>query len=96
MTRDETVVLFERCEQARKTALTEGKNQGEAQEAAKAIWNAWAVAKLTERNKLVEAGEWVVIPEQRRSDWQVGKNDKTKKWLSAASSDFQGIFLTRA
>lgn len=42
MTRDETIALFQKCEQARADALAAGKPKEEAHEAAKAIWNDWA------------------------------------------------------
>ena len=88
MTRDKTIALFERCEKARLTASADGKSKGEGQEAARAIWNSWAAAKLAERDKLAEAREWQVVPERRRSDGQVGANDKTKEWLNATRIDF--------
>jgi hypothetical protein len=42
MTRDETIALWQKCEDARAAAQAEGKSEDEAHEAAKAIWNRWA------------------------------------------------------
>jgi hypothetical protein len=39
MTRDETIALWQKCEDARAAAQAEGKSEDEAHEAAKAIWN---------------------------------------------------------
>ena len=91
MTRDETVALFEACEAARAVAradaLAEGKDQHQAHaighEAAKAHWNSWAEALLTEyrtmEDPFVAANLMVCV-----SLW----NSVRAEWLERAKVDF--------
>ncbi len=88
MTRDETIALFERCEQARADALAAGKSRQEAHEAAKAIWNGWAEDMLAERKRLEEAGEWTA-PDSILGSLE-GPNDQTWDWFARAAADFTG------
>jgi len=78
MTRDETAALFLESHAKRKEALAEGKSQNEAQEAAKAHWNAWADRLLVERKAMETDGRWSLQPE----------NPATKNWLHCAKADF--------
>jgi hypothetical protein len=89
MTRNETIALFMRCEEARKAALAEGKRPEEAHEAAKAVWNGWAEEMLAGRRALEEAGKWGVekLPGGRIQ----AQNHASGAWMDAAQADFSGI-----
>jgi hypothetical protein len=86
MNRDETIALFERCEAARTEALAAGKDEDEAHEAAKAVWNAEFEPLLAERKRLEEAGEWAA--EINVLGQLEGRNDQTEDWLKRALVDF--------
>ena len=58
MNREETIALWQRCEDARTAALDEGKNENEAHQAATAIWNGWAKDMLALKSKMEKAGTW--------------------------------------
>ena len=78
MTRDETVAMFLASEakraEVRANALSEGKEEHEADEiaheAAKAHWNAWADALLAERKAMEADGRWA----SEGSAWQARSN----------------------
>ncbi len=90
MTREETIALWQECEDARTARLENGKSEDEAHEAAKTIWNAWA-AELIKERKLLEVDdlfktskfnyetEGYVAPET------CGSNEATTVWLERAS-----------
>jgi len=81
MTRDETVRLFMECEAKRAEALAIGKSEGEAHEAAKAHWNAWANALLTERDTTEADGR---------------STGNRKDWSARAGADFSFcLFLNK-
>jgi hypothetical protein len=46
MTQEESIALFLCCERGRNSALAAGKDEDQAHEAARAIWNGWAEAVL--------------------------------------------------
>lgn len=56
MTRDETIALWQKCEEARAAALAEGRSKREAHEEAKKIWNAWAMPLKVKRDELLHLG----------------------------------------
>jgi len=86
MTRDETIALFQKCEQARANALEDSKSRDEAHKAARVIWNAWAEEMLAERKALEEADYWDVEP---RIEGQMTCNSrKTWDWITRARVDF--------
>jgi hypothetical protein len=95
MTRDETIALWERCENARAAALAEGKSEDEAHEAAKSIWNGWANAMLEARRALEASGafrvkrydkyESFVAPETFADSAAAGE------WILAAQTTFNGF-----
>jgi hypothetical protein len=58
MTRDETIALWQECEDARAAALAEGRSDDEANEEAKAIWNEWADNMCAIRHQLECAGSF--------------------------------------
>jgi len=94
MTRDETIALFQRCEQARADALAAGKEEYEAHEAAKAIWNGWAEKILDKRRDLKVKGLFQLKPE-RTGDWIAprhrGSNRQTIDFLDQSRVDFSGF-----
>ena len=83
MTRDESIALFQECEntraKARAVALAEGRSESEAEDiahnAAKDHWNAWANGLIAERNAMEEDGRWASEVEKQA-------------WLSRATVDF--------
>ena len=88
MNREETLKLWQRCQEscahARAAAFSKGE-RGEVgpigQDAGRDEWNRWANELLAERKQLEEAGEWVT---------------QASKWLYKASADFSAIhFLPR-
>jgi hypothetical protein len=95
MTRDETIALWQRCEDVRAAALAEGKSEDEAHEAAKAVWNAWANGMLEARRALEASGEFrtkrydkyerYVAPET------FGDSARTREWIQAAQASFNGF-----
>ncbi|MGO8953725.1 MAG: pentapeptide repeat-containing protein [Rhodomicrobium sp.] len=87
MNRDETVALFEACEAKRAAALGAGKSEGEAHDAAKAHWNAWAQAMLARRKAMEADASWLAEREHGVGDIKP-KNEATGAWLEAAGIDF--------
>src|SRR5215469_9146797 len=95
MTRDETIALWQRCEEARAAAIAHGKSDEEAHEAAKAIWNSWANTLLKRRKLLEDANEfhtqksnpweWFVAAQTEASD------ETTLNWMQAEKADFSGF-----
>ena len=96
MTRDETIALWKKCEEARAAGLSAGQTEEQAHEAAKAIWNAWAVALLAERTELVKSGLWSARALAFQSigtyaEREHGENNETTHWLENAVCDFSGF-----
>lgn len=95
MTRDETVALWQRCEDARAAALVEGKSEEEAHEVSKNIWNAWAKSVLEARRALEACGQFrtksydgyhgFVAPET------FGDSAATIEWMQAALTNFNNF-----
>lgn len=83
MNRDETIELWQRCQEkrgrARDVTRAEGKPQEAAlvqQEAASQEWNAWSSALLRERKALEDSGRW---------------EDEAGRWRRKAIADFSAI-----
>ena len=102
MTRDETVALFEACEEkraeARAAARDKGKSERDANEtahlAAREHWNAWAQGMLVQRQTLEAAGKWVI-----RLDWRgdvIPGNEASANWLDAAKANFFALRFPHA
>jgi uncharacterized protein YjbI with pentapeptide repeats len=93
MTRDETVQLWQACEDARAAASAAGQADDQAHEAAKAVWNKWAERLQDQQANLMQNGQWMLEavsdynwPEAR----QRGSNPMTQAWLQSAFVDFAG------
>ena len=94
MTRDETIALFNACEAARKTALSEGSDEDQAHEAARTTWNFWAEAMLAERKRLEDTGAWAA--ERDRFGNLVSGNEATAEWMKQSEADFSELqFLVK-
>ena len=96
MTRDETIALWEKCEQVRSIALQGGKSERDGHNDAKAVWNAWAVALLAERAELVKIVVWSAKTLELRgvgtyAERERGENHETIAWLENAVCDFSGF-----
>lgn len=98
MTRDETIALWKKCEEARAQALSEGEPPEKAHEAAKYIWNQWANEQVRKREQLTAAGEFklgkfdymnlsFVAPET------LAENAPTAQWLEGARVDYHGVIF---
>ncbi len=101
MTRDETIALWEKCEEARAAALAEGKSDDKAHDAAKEIWNDWANGVRGEYDALTSKGKFktkkaIYGPDEWISAETIGTNEETLGWLDRARVDFHGFsFKTR-
>lgn len=86
MNQDATIALFNRCEVARKAALTAGKDEDRAHYDAKSVWNDWAYTMIEERKKLEKDNGWEVAKDE------IGEtkptNNATHAWMEAAAADF--------
>ncbi|MGA7324810.1 MAG: pentapeptide repeat-containing protein [Rhodomicrobium sp.] len=94
MTRDETIALWQRCEEARTAAIAEGKTEEEAHEAAKEIWNGWANVLLAKRKALVSKRSWNSRYYEDPSNYgerEYGGNEETPEWLQEATCDFSEL-----
>ena len=84
------IALFKAADAARSAAIDKGKSRYDVQQAAVAVWNAWAGPLARERHELEESGEW-------HAGWgrdtelgiyaETGKNDETRDFLKRASLD---------
>lgn len=95
MTRDETIELWQRCEDARASALADGKSENEAHECAKAIWNSWAKVHSQSRVQLANARELELSKFDYETEAWIapetsGVNEATNMWLLQARADFHG------
>jgi hypothetical protein len=90
MTRDETIALFMECDAKWAEANAAGKSEEEAYEAAKAHWNAWAEALLSERRTMEAGGHWAK-ENSRRSD-----DERKRAWLNKAAVYFQNCLFFQA
>ena len=100
MNREESIALFERCEAARRQALDAGRNEVQAHEAAKAVWNAWAEPLIAERKALEKAGKWEVAKQfdaSRGAFAPAGKNAETAVLLHRSEINLISLrFVPRA
>jgi hypothetical protein len=95
MNQEQTIALWERCEDARAAALAAGKTEDEAHEIATAIWNGWASEMLARKADMKKAGTWAV--ERDVLGNLEAKNEDTRRWMDEAEADFSGLgFLARA
>jgi hypothetical protein len=86
MTQDETLKLWEECENARKSALNEGKSKSESHTVASKVWTAWARPLIERRTKLETEGMWSAWP--NLAGKLVGQNAETMEFLAAAEAVF--------
>ena len=88
MTRDETLALWARCEDARAKAKAAGADYDKAHEAAKAVWDAWAKPLLARRAEMEKAGTW----KTRRAMYGSiePSNSETTAYFTEALVDFSG------
>jgi Pentapeptide repeats (9 copies) len=104
MTRDETIGLFERCENARETAfqreLQETRDETVAldisHQGAKAAWNEWAEARLAEQDLLKKRGLWRLLirqPFETRIEWRHRLSPDMQDWLARARVNFSACRL---
>jgi uncharacterized protein YjbI with pentapeptide repeats len=94
MTRDETVGLWQKCEDARAAALTRGETEDRAHEAAKSVWNLWARELVHERGTIESTGAWRashVDDPNFYAPREVGANSRTREWLEKAAVDFSQV-----
>ena len=95
MTRDETIALWQRCEDERAGALADGKSEDEAHEAAKSIWNAWAGRMLEARRALEASCQFIAKKNDKYDDFvaaeTVSSDPATLAWMQAAMVDFGGF-----
>jgi hypothetical protein len=95
MNQEQTIALWQKCEDARAAALAEGRDEDEAHEAATAIWNGWANELLASKSEMEESGVWAA--EKNRLGDLIAKNEDTRRWMDEAKADFSGLgFLMRA
>src|SRR5271165_2287733 len=89
MTRDETLALWRKTDEARAAALAEGKTVEQANELAVLIWNSWAKEMISKREELQRQGLWKI----GRGEWgkQEPQNTETHIWLQEAWADFAGV-----
>jgi uncharacterized protein YjbI with pentapeptide repeats len=94
MTRDETIALWQRCEEAREAGQTEHR----ANEAARAIWNAWAWKVKSERQNLKKNNKWKLTSRrfsETRAQWRQRQSTEVQEWLDLARVDFsRSIFVS--
>src|SRR5262249_38738364 len=90
MNRDETIALWQRCEDARETAAGEGRSREEAHKAAKAVWNAWAMGLVAKRNILENSRllTFKKIHENFLVSWKIFDKPEALTFNSAACCDF--------
>ena len=89
-----SIARFLECEKARKTALDAGQDANAADDAAKAIWNAWASAINARREALESSGTWQL--DEYNSQIIVGNyiyyanslSSVMRDWLLDAATDF--------
>jgi hypothetical protein len=97
MTRDETVALYLECQAkaaAARAAAPESDASDAGEEAAKAHWNAWALAMLAERRALEADGRWAEV--MNSYDALEPANPETAAWFEKARTDFRSCrFLTK-
>jgi hypothetical protein len=93
MTRDETILLWRRCEEARAQAAGAGASIDEAHRAAKAVWNDWAESQLIERKKIEAQGKWDLLKRkgETRKRWFQRHSPVMQSWLLQARADFSGL-----
>jgi len=94
MTRDETVALWQRCEEARQLAQASGQSESDAHEAAKSVWNSWANELLSRRVELEKSGQWCSAVRQSENSYvevELGDNQQSQAWLSEAFVDFSKL-----
>ena len=97
MTRDETIALWQRCEDTRTAALNEGRVPAEAHERAKAVWNEWAENMLALKKVLEEKGLFRT-QRDKAHPWvglTIASNIETAKWLTDARTDFSGYVFQK-
>lgn len=99
MTRDETIALWQRCEDERAGALADGKSEDEAHEAAKSIWNVWAGRMLEGRRALEASCQFIAKKNDKYDDFvaaeTVSSDPATLAWMQAARVDFGGFVFER-
>ncbi|HET6236306.1 MAG TPA: hypothetical protein VFE41_15305 [Acetobacteraceae bacterium] len=89
MTREETVELWRRCDEARATDLAKGRSGEQAHEAAKQVWNTWAEHLGPQRQALEESRQFAV---HRAPRWETeGHNDASSDWLDRSAVIFCDI-----
>jgi hypothetical protein len=94
MTRDETIALWQRCEEARAAALNQGGSPETAHAAARSVWNCWAEERLAERKQLECNKDWRVKHDEDPSWYgqrDLGENGATRDWLYRSLADFSYI-----
>ena len=106
MTRDETIALWLKCEDARAAALADGKSDHESHAAAVVIWNVWADDLITTRQELEKAARFKteMITRRRWHGWLpndgVGAifpgNKDTADWHDKAKIDFSSFEFAHA
>ena len=93
MTRDETIALWNKCEEARAKALAEGKPFDEAHEQARNIWNSWA-QPLKERRLELEHRRTLSYRSDQAPDIiaprKIPDNEDSAAFHHDAVADFSG------
>ncbi len=97
MTRDETIALWQKCEDARAAAVGHGKSEDEAHEAAKAIWNGWANRIRAKGQSLLESNQFELLDRanESRIAWRRRHAIEVQNWLDEARVDFSNMSLAR-
>ena len=94
MTREETIALWQKSEDAKKAAVADGKTSEAAHEAAKTIWNGWAQELLRKRKTLEGKGVWASRIEHDETSYmtrEVGLNPASQDWIAEASVNFSKL-----
>ena len=98
MTRDETVALWKRCEEARAKALSEGEPYEKAHQEARYIWNQWSEGQIRKRELLTSArkfklGKFEYVSLGFLAPETLAENDATARWLEETRVDFHGTIF---
>ena len=93
MTRDETIALWQRCEDARTAVLAEGKPQEAACDTAKSIWNEWAEPLVGKRRILESRGLLTFKKyhsEEFITDWKLYNTEEGRLFHEESRCEFSG------
>jgi uncharacterized protein YjbI with pentapeptide repeats len=90
MTRDETIALWNKCQEVRGSVLSNGGSRQEAQAAAAQVWNAWADLTITNLQQMSFDQRTISnrFSLEGRPEWKQRQSKDAQAWLEISKADF--------